>query len=190
MTQLVEYVRDRGRTGLMQEYAEIRARPPDGTFNVAKIRNNIPKNRYTDVLCYDHSRVILSKLDGDADSDYIHANFVDGYKQKNAFISTQGPLLKTTPDFWRMIWEQHTLVMVMTTRAMERGRPKCHQYWEPDVDGEAAYGHFSVKTVAVETDPDYTISMLELTNDKVRVFLFCGFAYKFKFSISHALYQL
>lgn len=90
MPQLVEYVRDRGKTGLVQEYSEIRSRPPDGTFNVAKTRNNLPKNRYTDVLCYDHSRVILSEIDGDADSDYIHANFVDGYKQKNAFINTQG----------------------------------------------------------------------------------------------------
>lgn len=90
MPQLVEYVRDRGRAGLVQEYSEIRSRPPDGTFNVARTRNNLPKNRYTDVLCYDHSRVILSEIDGDADSDYIHANFVDGYKQKNAFINTQG----------------------------------------------------------------------------------------------------
>lgn len=67
-----------------------RSRPPDGTFNVAKSKNNLPKNRYTDVLCYDHSRVILSEMDNDKDSDYIHANFVDGYKQKNAFINTQG----------------------------------------------------------------------------------------------------
>lgn len=67
-----------------------RSRPPDGTFNIAKSKNNLPKNRYTDVLCYDHSRVILSELDNDKDSDYIHANFVDGYKQKNAFINTQG----------------------------------------------------------------------------------------------------
>lgn len=167
MPQLVEYVRDRGRTGLMQEYAEIRSRLPDGTFNSARIRSNIPKNRYTDILCYDHSRVILSKIDGDADSDYINANFVDGYKQKNAFISTQGPLLKTTPDFWRMIWEQHTLVVVMTTRTMENGKSKCHQYWETEVESEAIYGNFCVKTVSVESNPDYTISTLELTNIKV-----------------------
>ncbi|VEN62916.1 unnamed protein product [Callosobruchus maculatus] len=164
--QLVDYVRDRGRAGLVQEYAEIRLRPPDGTFNVAKSKNNLPKNRYTDVLCYDHSRVILSELDNDKDSDYIHANFVDGYKQKNAFINTQGPLPKTTPDFWRMIWEQHTLVIVMTTRAMERGRPKCHQYWEPEVGGEATYGHFTVKTVDVETDTDYTVTTINLINNR------------------------
>ncbi|KAK5650431.1 hypothetical protein RI129_001460 [Pyrocoelia pectoralis] len=167
MPQLVDYIRERGRLGLIQEYAEIRVRPPEGTFNVAKIKNNLPKNRYTDVLCYDHSRVILSEIDGDKDSDYIHANFVDGYKQKNAFISTQGPLLKTAADFWRMVWEQHCLVIVMTTRVMERGRPKCHQYFEGDVDGEANYGNFVVKTISIEADPDYTISTLQLTNTKL-----------------------
>lgn len=61
---------------------------------MAKSRNNLPKNRYTDVLCYDHSRVILSEIDCDRDSDYIHANFVDGYKQKNAFINTQGKFFR------------------------------------------------------------------------------------------------
>lgn len=81
-----------------------------------RLRANQSKNRYTDVLCYDHSRVCLSLVDGDPTSDYINANFVDGYKQKNAFISTQGPLPKTCGDFWRMIWEQQTLVIVMTTR--------------------------------------------------------------------------
>lgn len=54
------------------------------------MRNNLTKNRYTDVLCYDHSRVVLAREDEDELSDYINANFVDGYKQKNAYISTQG----------------------------------------------------------------------------------------------------
>lgn len=81
-----------------------------------RLRSNQSKNRYTDVLCYDHSRVCLAQIDGDATSDYINANFVDGYKQKSAFISTQGPLPKIYGDFWRMVWEQQTLVIVMTTR--------------------------------------------------------------------------
>lgn len=88
--QIVEMVKAMGRTGLIKEYAEIRARPPDGTFVQARHRNNLGKNRYTDVLCYDHSRVTLSQVDDDPNSDYINANFVDGYKQKNAYISTQG----------------------------------------------------------------------------------------------------
>lgn len=92
--QIVDMVRSMGRNGLLKEYAEIRARQPDGTFEYAKLRNNLTKNRYTDVLCYDHSRVVLScDTDDDPTNDYINANFVDGYKQKNAYISTQGESL-------------------------------------------------------------------------------------------------
>ncbi|KAK9743602.1 Protein-tyrosine phosphatase [Popillia japonica] len=166
MQQLLDYVNDRGRAGLEQEYAEIRARPPDGNFKAAKSKNNLPKNRYTDVLCYDHSRVMLAELNGEPDSDYIHANFVDGYKQKNAFINTQGPLQKTAGDFWKMVWEQHSLVIVMTTRVMERGRPKCLQYWPNDVDGEMTYGDFKIRTISIESNSDYTLSSLILTNLK------------------------
>lgn len=93
--QIVDMVRGMGRKGLLKEYAEIRARQPDGTFDHAKLRSNLIKNRYTDVLCYDHSRVVLSRdpTDDDPTNDYINANFVDGYKQKNAYISTQGNFL-------------------------------------------------------------------------------------------------
>lgn len=66
-----------------------------------------------------------------------------------------------------MIWEQHTLVIVMTTRVMERGRPKCHQYWETEEGAEATYGYFTVRTVAVETDPNYVVTTISLTNKKV-----------------------
>ncbi|XP_013147433.1 PREDICTED: tyrosine-protein phosphatase non-receptor type 9-like [Papilio polytes] len=87
-----------------------------GTFHHAKLPSNLSKNRYTDVLCYDHSRVLLSQTDPeDPTTDYINANYVDGYKQKNAFICTQGPLPKTFSDFWRMVWEQGCVALVMTT---------------------------------------------------------------------------
>ncbi|XP_046489055.1 tyrosine-protein phosphatase non-receptor type 9 isoform X2 [Neodiprion pinetum] len=166
MEQLIEAVHTRGKVGLVSEYMEIRQRPPDGSFNHAKLRANQPKNRYTDVLCYDHSRVSLSEVENDPSSDYINANFVDGYKQKNAFISTQGPLPKTCGDFWRMVWEQQSLVVVMTTRVVERGRTKCAQYWGPKPGDEVSAGGYTVTTLEVETNPDYTISMLLLTNDK------------------------
>ncbi|XP_058061455.1 tyrosine-protein phosphatase non-receptor type 9 isoform X1 [Anopheles bellator] len=164
--QIVQMVRERGKLGLIREYAEIKARAPDGTFTHAKLRNNLAKNRYTDVLCYDHSRVVLSQEDDDPSTDYINANFVDGYKQKNAYISTQGPLPKTSYDFWRMVWEQHCLLIVMTTRVMERGRAKCGQYWEPIEAGVFEYGCYQVRTMSIETNEDYTVVELEIRNTK------------------------
>ena len=100
---------------------------------------NTTRNRYTDVHCYDHSRVKLGqKMSGESTgtvvtNDYINANFVDGYRQPSAFIFTQGPLPKTFCDFWQMVWEQEVLVIVMTTRAIEKHKTKCGQYWPDDV---------------------------------------------------------
>lgn len=70
-----------------------------------------------------------------------------------------------------MVWEQHTLVLVMTTRVTERGRVKCHQYWETDIGSCATHGSFDVLTTAIDTIPDYTVSTIELKNlktDEVR----------------------
>jgi tyrosine-protein phosphatase non-receptor type 9 len=190
--QVVDMVRQMGKKGLLKEYAEIRARQPDGTFDHAKMRSNLTKNRYTDVLCYDHSRVVLSYDDDDSTNDYINANFVDGYKQKNAYISTQGmiqlrlkaffkrslshkhthttfsagPLPKTTPDFYQMVWDQQCLVIVMTTKTMERGRVKCHQYWELEVGETAEHGNFKVTTTAIESNENYSVASLEIKNTK------------------------
>lgn len=166
--QFVEYVRNRGHSELVAEYVEIKLREADGSFNHARMRQNAPKNRYSDVLCFDHSRVLLSQVDGDTCSDYINANFVDGYKQKNAFISTQGPLPKTSVDFWRMIWEQQVLVVVMTTKVVERGRTKCGQYWPSEVGGSLTFGQFEVTCGEMEESEDagYTVSSLTLTNTK------------------------
>ncbi len=111
------------------------------------------------MLCYDHSRVVLETNhggddddvgDGDNDDggflsgDYINANYVDGYKQPRAFISSQGPLPRTFADFWRMVWEQRVLVVVMTTKVVERHRTKCGQYWPEDVGAVLTAGPFEV----------------------------------------------
>lgn len=65
-----------------------------------------------------------------------------------------------------MVWEQHCLVIVMTTKVVERGRTKCHQYWEPE-EGQAVHGNFEVRTKSVESNTDFTVCRLEVVNVKV-----------------------
>ena len=68
-------------------------------FSIYRQRWNQYKNRYTDVLSFDHSRVVLAAEDNEEHTTYINANYVDGYKQKNAFISSQGSFIEQSV-FW------------------------------------------------------------------------------------------
>uniref|UniRef100_A0A671F7J8 protein-tyrosine-phosphatase n=1 Tax=Rhinolophus ferrumequinum TaxID=59479 RepID=A0A671F7J8_RHIFE len=89
---------------------------------VAERPKNIKKNRYKDILPYDHSRVELSLITSDEDSSYINANFIKGVYGPKAYIATQGPLPTTLLDFWRMIWEYSVLIIVMACMEFEMGK--------------------------------------------------------------------
>ncbi|XP_058274569.1 receptor-type tyrosine-protein phosphatase F isoform X2 [Hemibagrus wyckioides] len=112
------------------------------TWENSNMEVNKPKNRYANVIAYDHSRVVLSSVDGVPGSDYINANYIDGYRKQNAYIATQGPLPETLSDFWRMVWEQRTNTIIMMTRLEEKSRVKCDQYWP--VRGTETYGMIQV----------------------------------------------
>uniref|UniRef100_A0A8C1KXD8 Tyrosine-protein phosphatase non-receptor type 9 n=1 Tax=Cyprinus carpio TaxID=7962 RepID=A0A8C1KXD8_CYPCA len=163
---LVQHVKRKKKKGIYQEYEEIRKEPPAGTFDYSKKVSNQIKNRYSDVLCLDQSRVRLCPLNNEDDetSDYINASFMDGYKRSNAYIATQGPLPKTFGDFWRMVWEQMVLIIVMTTRVVERGRVKCGQYWPLEAGRTEDYGYFLVRNVHIEMFQDFKLSYLEIFN--------------------------
>ena len=75
----------------------------------------------------DYSRVHLAPIGNDPFSDYINANYVDGYERERAYIAAQGPLPNTLMDFWRMIWEQGVTVVIMVTNCVEKGKTKCEQ---------------------------------------------------------------
>ncbi|MGH0158035.1 UNVERIFIED_CONTAM: hypothetical protein FKN15_035546 [Acipenser sinensis] len=165
--ELVQHIKRKKKKGIYQEYEEIRKEPPSGTFDYSKKPYNQIKNRYSDVLCLDQSRVKLNLVDDDDDdetSDYINASFMDGYKRKNAYIAAQGPLPKTFVDFWRMVWEQKVLIIVMTTRVVERGRIKCGQYWPLEVGQTEEYGQFLIRNIHIEMFQDFKLSHLEVYN--------------------------
>ena len=94
----------------------------------AKESNKV-KNRYKNILPFDHTRVELKDGDpGKEGEDYINANFIEikdesmMLNRNKRYIATQGPLMETVSDFWRMIWQENCRVIVMTTRMLERGK--------------------------------------------------------------------
>ncbi|XP_029381301.1 receptor-type tyrosine-protein phosphatase S isoform X2 [Echeneis naucrates] len=137
----IELLKANDNLSLSQEYESIDP-SQQFTWEHSNLEVNKPKNRYANVIAYDHTRVILAPIEGILGSDYINANYIDGYRKQNAYIATQGPLAETFGDFWRMVWEQRAASVVMMTRLEEKSRIKCDQYWPSR--GTETYGMIQV----------------------------------------------
>ncbi|XP_029564675.1 tyrosine-protein phosphatase non-receptor type 11 [Salmo trutta] len=138
---------------------------------------NKNKNRYKNILPFDHTRVVLNDGDGsEAGSDYINANLImvvtdvmpeleskcNSTKPKKSYIATQGCLQNTISDFWRMVFQENSRVIVMTTKEVERGKSKCVKYW-PDVSALKEYGIMRVRNVKETSAHDYILRELKLS---------------------------
>ncbi|KAF3704484.1 Receptor-type tyrosine-protein phosphatase eta [Channa argus] len=125
------------------------------TRRAAVLPENKPKNRFNNVLPYDWSRVRLTThLSGT--SDYINANYMPGFNSNREYIATQGPLPSTVNDFWRMIWEQRVMGIVMVTNCTEGGRTKCEQYW-PANRNPCLYDKLEVTMIYEQQEPNWTL---------------------------------
>ncbi|KAM4797372.1 tyrosine-protein phosphatase non-receptor type 22 isoform 2-T2 [Rhinophrynus dorsalis] len=136
-----------------QKYTSIAAERPE----------NLKKNRYKDILPFDHSRVELSLITSDEDTDFINASFIKGVYCPRAYIATQGPLPNTLVDFWRMIWEYNIAVIVMACMEFEMGKKKCERYWVEVGTEVLQSGPFSITCCNEKKKTWYVIRTLKAT---------------------------
>uniref|UniRef100_A0A8C1ZUU0 Receptor-type tyrosine-protein phosphatase C n=1 Tax=Cyprinus carpio TaxID=7962 RepID=A0A8C1ZUU0_CYPCA len=134
----------------MDEFQSIPRIFSNYTIKEAKKQENQSKNRYVDILpCKYHSSIPTVSC---------------GYQEPKKYIAAQGPKDETVCDFWQMVWEQKSSIIVMVTRCEEGNKIKCAQYW-PSVDRETEiFDDFVVKIRSEQHCPDYIIRHLILNN--------------------------
>ncbi|CAG0900506.1 unnamed protein product [Cyprideis torosa] len=132
--------------------------------DVAEDPQNNSKNRYPECIPYDHSRILLNESTNLTGSNYINASSIMDHDPRNpAYIAAQGPLATTAADFWQMVWEQGSSIIVMLTRLSENGKEMCHRYWPED--GSQVYHIYEVHLVSEHIwCEDYLVRSFYLKN--------------------------
>ncbi|XP_026059720.1 receptor-type tyrosine-protein phosphatase S isoform X7 [Carassius auratus] len=150
-------------SGMEQEFKRLaNAKAHNSRFVSASLPCNKFKNRLVNIMPYETTRVCLQPIRGVEGSDYVNGSFIDGYRQQRAYIATQGPLAETVEDYWRMLWEHNSTIVVMLTKLREMGREKCHQYWPSD--RSARYQYFVVDPMAEYNMPQYILREFKVTD--------------------------
>lgn len=151
---------------LISDFEKLSRKKEDESHEESRLMENIDKNRYQDILPYDSTRV---PLNDSMTGDYINASFVHMTVPGgivNQYIATQGPLSSTCDDFWQMIWEQNSSLIIMVTPLIEAGRVKCHKYW-PDEKEEVRYGQIVVRNVSEKSKTATIDRMIQLIDFRV-----------------------
>ncbi|KAH7720155.1 Protein-tyrosine phosphatase containing protein [Aphelenchoides avenae] len=114
---------DKGVKGIRRDYVSyVRAYVPEGTTRAYE--SHMDKNRFVDIFLLDHSRVKLDKLR----DDYIHASRVK-IADDVQYICAQGPLDNTVEDFWHMVLQERTKVIVQLCRSAKGGEEESDEYF-------------------------------------------------------------
>ncbi|XP_071451601.1 tyrosine-protein phosphatase non-receptor type 11-like isoform X3 [Hetaerina americana] len=154
-----------GKAGFWEEFESLQQQECKHLFSRKegqKVENR-NKNRYKNILPFDHTRVKLKEVDPSIPgSEYINANYIKPEDEPfpegrmKHYIATQGCLPSTTSDFWQMVWQENTRVIVMTTKEIERGKNKCARYW-PEEGQMKEYGRVRVRNLSESSTADYTL---------------------------------
>ncbi|NXI50518.1 PTPRO phosphatase, partial [Chloroceryle aenea] len=136
------------------QFEELKLIGLDTPHFAADLPMNRCKNRYTNILPYDFSRVRLVSMNEEEGADYINANYIPGYNSPQEYIATQGPLPETRNDFWKMVLQQKSQIIVMLTQCNEKRRVKCDHYW-PFTEDPVAYGDITVEMLSEEEHTDW-----------------------------------
>lgn len=127
---------------------------------------NKNKNRFKNIWPYDATRIKLLTNEDDNASDYINANYIQGYDgAERSYIATQGPLNRTLDDFWRMIWDENINRIVMITQVIEQGKQKCELYWPQQISESREFGKITVTLIECSEFSEFTKRLMKIEHE-------------------------
>ncbi|PIK54112.1 putative receptor-type tyrosine-protein phosphatase alpha [Apostichopus japonicus] len=132
----------------------------------ASKQENQMKNRNSNLVTYDNSRVILEKTNADPHSDYINASYISNCKREHFYIATQGPNSVTKGDFWRMVLQEDCNTIVMLCNLVENKRVTCNRYWPKKETKNAMFGNMSIILKHEEARENFIIRELIVVDGK------------------------
>jgi protein tyrosine phosphatase len=83
------------------------------------------------------------------------------------YIATQGPLARTSHDFWRMIVQYRVEQIVMLTGLIEGDKNKCHEYF-PKHKGTVTFSNMKITCIDEANGDHYIRRTLEVENVRNR----------------------
>lgn len=86
-------------------------------------------DRYKDIRCNKNNNISIGSGN---DIKYINASYIGVVFRSNYFITTQAPKPNTIEDFWTMVFQEKTKVVVMLCNFLEGGKKKCANYLDPE----------------------------------------------------------
>jgi protein-tyrosine phosphatase len=169
----LERTEQRRLQNIMHFHSKHTSNPTEFPFSIVAGIEMGALNRYTNIWPYEYTRV---KLQNTQSSDYINASYVqyidsdegisdarpetvdtncirlmkedESKSLYRRYISTQGPLPATFNDFWQIVWEQNSRVIVMLTKEEEMNKIKCHRYWPHILNEPVEYGQTTVTLIS------------------------------------------
>ncbi|XP_072179871.1 receptor-type tyrosine-protein phosphatase kappa-like [Diadema setosum] len=154
----IEHKKAEKGNGLILEYQMLKNSQLH-SWTVASKEQNKTKNRFKNIIAYDHSRVVLEIVNGDPHSDYYNANYIHNYRGEKGIIASQAPNEASLTDFWRMVWQENVETVVMVTALTQNGKDQCTQYW-PEKSRSITIGNFSIFLSEEHTFSDHAIREL------------------------------
>lgn len=154
-SQLCTQIRS-GKSALKAEFEKLNQIVEDvKTCDIATMDVNANKNRFPTVVPYDRNRVILTPVPSREHSSYINASYIQGYDRACSFIITQDPMEGSTNEFWRMIHEQNSSLVIMLSHH------SALKYWPED---KVEYDHITVGVESTEELGRFTKREFTVTN--------------------------